>query len=90
MYIPLDFIKLIEVVQECNDLRSNLQEIKEAAEKTGESNFDAQSKLIAAICDEALKYKPTILSKTKDELLEDWEYHVESIISGEYTEQFQR
>ncbi len=89
MYIPLDFIDLIDVVQECNQLRNALQEIKKTAEKTAESNFEAQSKLIAAVCDEALKNKPKILSKTKDELLEDCEYHIESIISGEYNEQFE-
>lgn len=89
MYIPQDFIELMEVVQECNNLRRALHEVKKAAEKTNESNFEAQSKLIAATCDEELKNKPRILSKTKNELLEDWDYHIESIISGEYNEQFQ-
>ncbi len=89
MYIPLEFIELINAVQECHNLRHVLQEIKKAAEKTDESNFEAQSKLIIATCDEALKNKPKILSKTKDELLADCEYHIESIISGEYNEQFE-
>ena len=89
MYIPIDFINLIDVVQECNQLRNVLQEIKKIAEKTNESNFEAQSKLIAATCDDALKNKSKILSKTKSELLENCEYHIESIISGEFNEQFE-
>lgn len=89
MYIPQDFIDLIDVVEECNQLRNALQKIKKTAEQTDESNFEAQSKFIAAICDEALKNKPKILSKTKSELLSDYEYHIESILSGEYNEQFE-
>lgn len=89
MYIPLDFTELIDVVQECNDLRSVLQEIKQIAEKVDENNFEVQSKLIAATCNAALENKPKILSKTKNELLEDYEYHIESILSGEFNEQFE-
>ena len=89
MYIPLEFIELMDVVPECNQLRSILQEIKQIAEKTDENNFENQAKLISQICDEALKNKPKILSKTKSDLIEDYEYHIESIISGEYMEQFQ-
>ncbi len=90
MYIPLEFIELTELVDECNKLRSVLQKVKEIADKTDESNFETQSKLIAVICEKALKNKPPILSKKKSDLLDTWEYHIESIISGEYTEQFQR
>ena len=89
MYIPLEFIELIDVVKECNELRNVLQKIKNIVEKTDESNFDSQSKLIAEICKEALENKPKILSKTKSELLEDYEYHIESILSGEFNEQFE-
>ena len=89
MYIPLDFIELIDVVQECNQLRNSLQKIKKIAKKTDERNFKTQSKLITTICDEELKSKPKILSKTKSDLLADYEYHIESIISGEYNEQFE-
>ena len=90
MYIPLEFIELTELVEECNEIRNALRKIKETAVKTDESNFETQSKLIAVICEKALKNKPPILSKEKSELLESWEYHIESIISGEYAEQFQR
>lgn len=89
MYIPLDFIELMDVVEDCNNLRSFLMKIEKIAKKTDESNSDSQLKLIAATCEKALENKSRILSKTKDDLLEDWEYHIESIISGEYTEQFQ-
>lgn len=89
MYIPQDFIDLIDVVQKYNQLRNVLKKIKNTAEETDKSNFEAQSKLIAATCGEALKNKPKILSKTKSELLEDWDYHIESIISGEFNEQFE-
>ncbi|MCU0240401.1 MAG: hypothetical protein MUC29_13255 [Pyrinomonadaceae bacterium] len=89
MYIPLDFINLIDVVEECNSLRNSLEAIKELAEKADESDFEKQSKLIAIICNKALENKPKILSKTKSELLEDCEYHIESILSGEWSEQFQ-
>lgn len=90
MYIPLEFIELTELVEECSKLRNELQKIKEIAANTNESNFETQSKLTGSICEKALKNKLPILSKKKSELLESWEYHVESIISGEYTEQFQR
>lgn len=90
MYIPLEFIELTELVEECNGLRDTLQKIRKIAGNTGENNFETQSKLIAVICEKALKTKLPILSKGKSELLETWEYHIESIISGEYTEQFQR
>ena len=89
MYIPQDFKELIDVVQECNQLRSILQEVKSIAENANENNFEDQSNLIASTCEEALKNKPNILSKTKSELLEDWEYHIESILSGEFNEQFE-
>lgn len=89
MYIPQDFINLIDVVQECNQLRNALQEIKQIAIETNKSNVEDQSKSIAAICNAALKNKPKILSKTKGELLEDYEYHIESILSGEFNEQFE-
>ncbi|HQU86022.1 MAG TPA: hypothetical protein PKY59_23040 [Pyrinomonadaceae bacterium] len=88
-YIPQDFIELIDVVQKCNQLHDALQEIKQIAAKTGESNFKIQAESISAICDEALKNKPKILSKTKNELLEDYEYHIESMLSGEFNEQFE-
>ncbi len=90
MYIPLEFIELIDLVEECKGLRDVLQKVKEIADKTDESNFETQLKLIAVICEKALKNKPPILSKKKSYLLESWEYHIESILSGEYTEQFQR
>ncbi len=89
MYIPLEFIELTELVGECNELRSVLQKVKELASKTNESNFETQSKLIVVICEETLKKKPSILSKNENDLLDGWEGHIESIISGEYTEQFQ-
>lgn len=89
MYIPQDFIELIDVVQDCNQLHDALREIKQIAAKTDEGNFKIQSKLIAEICEAALKNKPKILSKTKSELLEDYEYHIESILSGEFNEQFE-
>ena len=89
MYIPLDFTELIDVVQKCNELRSVLQEIKQIAEKVGENSYEVQSKLIAATCNKALENKPKILSKTKSELLENYEYHIESILSGEFNEQFE-
>lgn len=89
MYIPLEFIELADVVRECNKLRSVLEEIKILVEKNDDNNFESQAKLIAAICNESLKNKPKILSKTKSELLADYEYHIESILSGEYNEQFQ-
>ena len=89
MYIPLEFIELTELVGECNELRSVLQRVKELASKTNESNFETQSKLIAVICEKALKKKPPILSKNENDLLDSWGYHIESIISGEYNEQFQ-
>ncbi len=90
MYIPLEFIELTELVKECNDLRDALQTINGIADKINENNFETQSKLITGICEKALKTKPPILSKKKSDLLDSWEYHIESIISGEYTEQFQR
>ena len=90
MYIPLEFIELTELVEECNELRDTLQKIKKIASNTDENSFETQSKLIAVICEKALRNKLPILSKEKNELLETWEYHIESIISGEYTEQFQR
>jgi hypothetical protein len=89
MYIPLEFIELTELVEECNELRDTLQQIKKIAGNTNEKNFETQSKLITVICEKALKNKPPILSKEKIELMDSWEYHIESIISGEYTEQFQ-
>ena len=88
-YIPLDFLELMDVVPECRKIHNVLEEIKNIAEKSDENNFKNQAKLIAKICDEALQNKPKILSKTKNELIEDYEYHIESIISGEYIEQFQ-
>ena len=90
MYIPLEFIELTELVEECNELRNALQEIKAIVGKTDENNFETQSELIAVICERGLKSKLPILFKEKSELLESWEYHIESIISGEYNEQFQR
>ncbi len=89
MYIPQDFVELMDVVEDCNNLRSILMKIEEIAKKADGSNVDSQLKLIAATCEKALENKSRILSKTKHDLLEDWEYHIESIISGEYTEQFQ-
>ena len=89
MYIPLEFIELTELVEECNKLRSALRKVKEIADKTNESNFETQSKLLAVICEKALKSKLPILSKKKSDLMDSWEYHIESIISGEYTEQFE-
>lgn len=89
MYIPQDFLELMDVVPECKKLRNALEEIKQIAENPDESNFENQAKLISQICDEALKFKTKILSKTKSDLIEDYEYHIESIISGEYMEQFQ-
>lgn len=88
-YIPQDFIELIDVVQKCNELHDALRKIKQIAAKTDESNFKIQADLISAICDAALQNKPKILSKTKNELLEDYEYHIESILSGEFNEQFE-
>ena len=90
MYIPLEFIELTELVEECKELRNALQKIKELSGQPDESNFENQSKAIAVICENALKNKLPILSKEKSELLESWEYHIESIISGEFNEQFQR
>ena len=89
MYIPLEFIELTELVEECNELRNVLQQVKQLTSKTDENNFEAQSKLIAVICEKALKNKLPILSKEKSELLESWEYHIESILSGEFNEQFE-
>ena len=89
MYIPQDFLELMDIVPECRKLLNALEEIKNIAENPDESNLENQAKLISEICDEALKNKPKILSKTKSDLIEDYEYHIESIISGEYMEQFQ-
>jgi protein-tyrosine-phosphatase len=89
MYIPLEFIELTELVEECNKLRNVLQKVNEIANTTDESDFENQSKLIAVMCEKALKNKLPILSKKKSELMDSWEYHTESIISGEYMEQFQ-
>jgi hypothetical protein len=89
MYIPLEFIELTELVEECNKLRNVLQKVNEIANTTDESNFENQSKLLAVMCEKALKSKLPILSKKKSELMDSWEYHIESIISGEYMEQFQ-
>lgn len=89
MYIPLQFLDLIDLVEECKRLRKILQEIEKTAKKTNEDNFEVQSKLIAARCKEALKNKSYLLSRTKKELLEGCESHIESIISGEYMEQFE-
>ncbi|MCD9187185.1 MAG: hypothetical protein LUM44_12180 [Pyrinomonadaceae bacterium] len=89
MYIPQDFIELIDVVQKCNQLGDALEKIKQLAAQTDESNFKIQSDSINAVCNAALENKPKILSKTKGELLEDCEYHIESILSGEFYEQFE-
>jgi hypothetical protein len=89
MYIPQDFLELMDVVPECRKLRNVLEEIKNIAEQFDESNFENQAKLISEICDEALKNKPKMLSKTKSDLIEDYEYHIESILSGEFNEQFE-
>lgn len=61
MYIPLEFIELTELVKECNGLRNVLLQIKKVTDKTNEGNFETQSKLIAVICEKALKNKPPIL-----------------------------
>ena len=90
MYIPLEFIELTELIEECNELRNALKKIKDLSGETDGSNFENQSKEIASVCENALKNKLPILSKEKSELLESWEYHIESIISGEFNEQFQR
>ncbi len=89
MYVPLDFYELIDVVEECNRLRKVLKAVEIVAARTDESNFGTQSKLVTKTCKEALKNKPKILSKTKNQLLDDYAYHLESIISGEYLEQFE-
>ncbi len=90
MYVPLDFYELIDVVKECNRLRKVIREVEKIAAKPDESNFETQSKLVAKTCKEALKNKPKILSKTKSQLLDDYAYHLESIMSGEYSEQFEK
>lgn len=89
MYILQDFLELMDVVPEYAKIHNALKEIKNIAEKMDENNFESQSKLIAEICDEASKNKPKIISKNKSDLIEDYEYHIESLISGEYLEQFQ-
>lgn len=89
MYVPLDFYELIDVVKECNRLRKVLKAVEIIAAKTDESNFQTQSELVVKTCKEALKNKPKILSKTKNQFLDDYAYHLESIISGEYLEQFE-
>ena len=89
MYVPLDFYELIDVVEECNRLRKVLEAVEIVAAKTDESNFETQSKSVTKLCKETLKNKPKILSKTKNQLLDDYAYHLESIMSGEYNEQFE-
>ncbi len=89
MLVEMDYKQIVGEVKERNRFFKALQEIQKIAENIDENNFEAKSKLIAETCKKALKSRPNILSKKTKQLLKDYEYAAEYILSGEFIEQFE-
>ncbi len=85
MYLQNDHMQIIGMVKERNRLFRALQEIQQITE----NNSDSQSQLITTKCKEALKSEPNILSKSAKQFIEEYEWHLESILSGEIYEKFE-
>lgn len=89
MFVEVAYKQIVGEVKERNRFFKSLQKIQKIAESIDENNFEAQSELIAKTCKDALKSRPNILSKKTKQLLEDYEYEAEYILSGEFIEQFE-
>ncbi len=89
MLVEIDYKQIVGEVKERNRFFKVLQEIQKFAENIDEKNFEAQSKLIAETCKDALKRRPNKISKKTKQLLEDYDYQSEYILSGEFMEQFE-
>lgn len=89
MLVEADYKQIVGGVKERNRFFRALQEIQKIAENVDGNNFEAQSKLIAETCKDALKRRPNVLSKKTKQLIEAREYDAEYILSGEFMEQFQ-
>lgn len=89
MYVQADYKQIVGEVKERNRFFKALQEIQKLAENIDENNFQAQSEMIAKTCEDALKRRPNKLSKKTKQLLEDYDYDAEYILSGEFLEQFE-
>ena len=89
MLVKIDYKQIVGEIKERNRFFRALQEIQKLAENVDEENFEAQSELIAETCKDALKRRPNKISKRTKQLLEDYDYDAEYILSGEFMEQFQ-
>lgn len=89
MLVEIEYKQIVGEVKERNKFFKALQEIQEIAKHIDENNFEAQSELIAKICKVALKSRPNTISKKTKQLLEDYDYDTEYILSGEFIEQFE-
>ncbi len=88
MDVQVSHKQIVGEIKEHNRFFRALREIKEIAENIDKNNFDVQSDLIAEKCKQVLKSGPNILSKKTKQLIEDYEGHLESILSGEIYENF--
>lgn len=89
MLVKIDYKQIVGEVKERNRFFNALQEIQKLAGNIDENNFEAQSELIAKTCKDALKRRPNKISKQTNQLLEDYNYEAEYILSGELMEQFE-
>ena len=89
MLVKADYKQIVGGVKERNRFFRALQEIQKIAENIDENNFEEQSELITETCKDALKRRPNKISKKTKQLLEDYDYDAEYILSGEFMEQFE-
>lgn len=89
MLVEIDYKQIVGEVKERNSFFKALQEIQKIAENIDEKNFEAQSELIVKTCQDVLKRRPNKISKKTKQLLKDYDYDAEYILSGEFMEQFQ-
>jgi hypothetical protein len=90
MLVQIDYKQIVGEVKERNKLFKALQEVQKIADGIEENNFESQSNLIVEMCKEALKRRPNKTSKHTEQLLEQFDYDIEYILSGEFMEQFER
>jgi membrane-associated HD superfamily phosphohydrolase len=89
MLVEIDYKQIVGEIKERNRFFKALQEIRKLADNIDENNFEVQSKLIVETCKDALIKRPNKISKKTKQLLEEYDYEAEYILSGEFMEQFQ-
>lgn len=89
MLVETDYKQTIGEVKERNRFFKALQEIQKIAENINKHNFETQSELIAKTCKDALRSRPNKISRKTNQILKEYDYEAEYILSGEFMEQFQ-